>query len=281
VSPTVDPTNENFVQAWDGDEGTYWAANAQRLDDAIAAHHSTLMNAAAIQPDERVLDVGCGTGQATRDAARAAPDGSALGLDLSSAMLDVARELAASQGIKNVSFEHADAQIHPFDEGQFDVVISRNGSMFFGDPIAAFENLARALTPGGRLAMVVWQGPEPNVWMREIRDALAVGRDIPGPPVGQPGPFAFVDPDKTIRVLSSAGFSDVQIDGLTGPMWLGSDADDAQGFVLGQMAWMLRDLDDDAVLRAKTDLHNMLTANTGPKGVTLPSAIWLVQARRP
>ena len=64
-----------------------------------------------------MLDIGCGTGQTTRDAARAASAGSALGVDLSSRMLDYARRRAAEEGVTNVSFEQADAQIHPFDAG--------------------------------------------------------------------------------------------------------------------------------------------------------------------
>jgi SAM-dependent methyltransferase len=111
-----------------------------------------------------VLDIGCGTGQATRDAARAAEPGHALGVDLSARMIELARRLAASQDIGNVSFEQADAQIYPFPAGSFDVAISRTGTMFFGDPAAAFANIGRALRPGGRLVMLVWQGPGPNEW---------------------------------------------------------------------------------------------------------------------
>src|SRR5205085_537982 len=83
--------------------------------------------------------IGCGTGQSTRDAARAAVLGSAVGVDISHEMLERARIRAAKEGLQNVTFEHGDAQVHPFPPSHFDVVISRFGTMFFADPVAAFD----------------------------------------------------------------------------------------------------------------------------------------------
>src|SRR5215472_4862347 len=91
----VDPGNAEQVQAWNGDEGAYWADNADRFDQAVAAYHDRLLGAAAIGHADRVLDIGCGTGQTTRDAARAAGDGVALGVDVSGQMIALARRLAA------------------------------------------------------------------------------------------------------------------------------------------------------------------------------------------
>ena len=277
----VDATNEQSARAWDGDEGEFWAANADRFDRSIAGYHTRLMNAAAIGLQDRVLDVGCGTGQTTRDAALAASAGSALGVDLSAAMLDVARRLAATQGVTNAQFARADAQIYPFPAGKVDVVISRTGTMFFGDRDAAFGNLARALRPGGRLAMLVWRGPELNEWIRELFGALAAGSDLPAPPVGAPGPFAYADPDEARRVLTTAGFTDVGVDALAAPMWFGDNPQAAQRFVLGLMGWLLNGLDDATVHRAHHNLHATLAAHATPDGVTFASASWLIQARRP
>src|SRR5262249_5439282 len=159
-----------------------------------------LMAAAAISPAERVLDLGCGTGQTTRDAARAAGRGSAVGVDLSSRMLEYARRKAVDEGVTNATFEQVDAQIHTFAEESFDVTISRTSAMFFGDLVAAFTNVGRALVDGGRLALVVWQGPDGNEWIREISGALAAGRDLPGPPPNS-GPFSLSDPDRVRSVL--------------------------------------------------------------------------------
>jgi SAM-dependent methyltransferase len=190
----IDPTNEDQLGAWDGDEGAFWAAHAERFDRSIAGFHSRFMEVAAITPADRVLDVGCGTGQTTRDAARAATGGTAVGVDLSADMLRVARRLAAAEGITNAEFEQADAQIHPFPTAGFDRIISRTATMFFGDRSAGFANLARSMRPGGRLTLLVWQGLARNEWLREIAGALTLGRGLPAPPPDAPSPFALADP---------------------------------------------------------------------------------------
>ena len=193
-----------------------------------------------------MLDVGCGAGETTLDAARAASAGTALGVDLSAAMLAVARARAAATGVDNVSFLQADAQVHPFPPGAYDVVIGRTSAMFFGDPEAAFANLATALRPGGRLVLLVWQGLEHNEWLRCILGAMAAGRDLAPPPPGTRGPFALAEPDRVRGLLLGAGFADLALDDVRRPMWFGEDADDATAFVAGLNAWMLRGLDGPA-----------------------------------
>jgi SAM-dependent methyltransferase len=132
LSIAVDPANIEQVTAWDGDEGAYWADNAERFDRFMTAYHAPFLAAAAIRATDRVLDIGCGTGQTTRDAARAAAAGSALGVDLSARMIGYARQAAHRDRIGNATFEQGDAQIYPFPAGVFDVAISRTGAMFFG-----------------------------------------------------------------------------------------------------------------------------------------------------
>jgi SAM-dependent methyltransferase len=277
----VDPANAEQAQAWDGDEGAYWAQNADRFDMAVAAYHQRLLAAAAIGRAHRILDIGCGTGQTTRDAAQAAADGAALGVDLSGQMIEHARLLAARQGIANARFEQADAQIHPFPGHWFDAAISRTGTMFFADPATAFANIARALRPGGRLAMLVWQGPEANEWITELSGALAAGRDLPVPPAGAPGPFAQADPETARAVLAAAGFTHIEVDGLREPMWFGTGAEDAHRFVLGLLGWMLAGLDDDRRGQALASLRATLTAHDTGHGILYQSATWLISATRP
>ena len=194
----VDSSNVEQLRAWDGDEGEYWADNAEYFDRSVAAYHERLLAAAAIGERDRVLDVGCGTGQTTRDAARAASAGSALGIDLSSRMLDHARRRAAEEGVTNVTFAQADAQIHAFDPGAYDVAISRTAAMFFGDHVAAFRNIgtcpASGWTPRARdLAAAGWQRVDP----RDLRGARRRARPAgPAPrrarPVrARPTPTAF------------------------------------------------------------------------------------------
>lgn len=121
----IDPANRNQLHAWDGDEGAYWADHADHFDRAVAPYHRRLLDAAAITAAARVLDIGCWTGQTTRDAARSAAQGSALGGDLSARMLDLARRRATEEGVTNATFDQVDAQIHPFpSEGFWDLTIT-------------------------------------------------------------------------------------------------------------------------------------------------------------
>ena len=277
----VHESNVEQLRAWDGGEGAYWAEHADHFDRSVAAYHDTLFTAAAITRAERVLDVGCGTGQTTLDAARAAPDGSALGVDLSARMLEVARRRAAGDGVTNVSFRHADAQITPFPSEAFDVAISRTGAMFFGDPIAGFANIGRAIAPGGRIVLVAWQPLAANEWIREISGALAAGRDLPTPSPDSPGPFALSDRNRVRTILTEAGFTDIEMDGASEGMWFGDDADDAHLFVLGLMGWMLEGLDDSARGRATDGLRATLAAHETADGVVFGSAAWTIRATRP
>jgi ubiquinone/menaquinone biosynthesis C-methylase UbiE len=157
MTAPVHPSNEAQAGAWDGGEGYYWAAHHERFEASLAAYQPAFAAATRIRPGDHVLDVGCGTGVTTREAARAAPDGEAFGVDLSGRMIEVAQKLAAAEGLLNARFEQADAQVHPFPEAGFDAVVSRTGAMFFGDPQLAFANLRRALRPGGRLTLITWQ----------------------------------------------------------------------------------------------------------------------------
>ena len=276
----VHPSNAGQLRAWDGDEGAYWAEHADYFDRSVAAHHERLLAAAAIERTDRVLDVGCGAGQTTLDAACAASRGSALGVDLSAQLLEVARRRADESGTANVSFRQADAQIHPFGPAAFDVAISRTGAMFFADLTAAFTNLGRALVPGGRLALIVWQPLAANEWIREISGALAAGRDLPSPPPDGPGPFSLSEPDRVHTILAAAGFTDIDLEATEAGMWFGADADDAHRFVLGLAGWMLEGLDGAGRARAVDGLRATMAAHETADGVLFGSAAWTVRATR-
>ena len=275
--------NVEMAAAWDGDEGTHWAENSDRFDASVARHDRHLQAAAGISARDHVLDVGCGCGASTRLAAQMAVEGGALGVDLSARMLERARQRARDQGLTNVGFEQADAQVHPFESGAFDVVISRFGVMFFADPVAAFTNIGQALRPGGRLALLAWRRLADNEWLSVIRGALAAGRALPEPPAGAPGPFGLAAPDDVRRILGSAGFEDIALDVVDEPARLGADADDAFGFLrgLGITRGLLDGLDEATVAAALDNLRAEMVAHDTGHGVLLDSSAWLITARRP
>jgi SAM-dependent methyltransferase len=274
--------NTEQLAAWNGEEGDHWSAHEERYDAAARGYSGFLADLAAVERGEQVLDVGCGCGASTRDAARAAVGGAAVGIDLSSQMLAVARRRAVEQGLDNVSFVHGDAQVHEFPAATFDVVMSRFGVMFFADPVAAFTNLADATRPGGRVALIVWQELARNEWITAIRGALAQGRELPTPPPGAPGAFAFADPDRVRAILTDAGFADVDVAALEASFWLGADVDDAYEFIgeVGVVRGLLEDLSPAAEDAAREELRATLAAHAGPDGVRFGSRGWGVRAVR-
>ena len=281
-TPLVDETNAEQFQAWNGEQVQSWVEQAERYEAASARFDPWLLTAAAITPSDRVLDVGCGAGVSTRAAARSAPDGHVTGLDLSAPLLALARQRSTSAGLTNVTFVHGDAQVHPFEREAFDVVLSRFGGMFFGDPVAAFTNIGTALRPGGRLALLAWQGMAGNEWLGVLVETLAAGRSLPAPPEGAPGVFGLADPDTVRRILTGAGFVDVQLSDVREPERLGADVEDAYAFVcsLGPTRGLLAGLGDAARASALAALRDRLASRAGPDGVLLGAAAWLVTARR-
>jgi SAM-dependent methyltransferase len=277
----IDETNLEMARAW-GDESAHWTEEEAHYDAAVRHHTDRLWEAARISVADHVLDIGCGTGGTTREVARAAASGSALGVDLSARMIERAREQAAAEGLTNARFEQADAQVHPFARDAFDLAVSRFGAMFFGDPVAAFTNLAGALRPGGRLLLLAWQELKNNQWLVAVRQALAMGRELPAPPVGAPGPFGLADPDGVRRILTGAGFDDITFHEVREPIVLGSDADDAFTFVrgIGPTHGLLDGLDDGARVQALEQLRTTLAAHETGEGVRLDSAAWLISAGR-
>jgi SAM-dependent methyltransferase len=273
--------NVDQAAAWDGDDGDDWTEHEDHYNAGIRPHGQRLIEAAQIAPADQILDVGCGCGASTREAAKIATDGAALGVDLSSRMLARARERSRAEGLTNVRFEQADAQIYPFETGAFDLAISRFGVMFFGDPVAAFSNIRRALRPGGRLAFLCWQSLNRNEGFATLVGALAAGRDLPRPPAGAPGQFGLADPDLVRRILTEAGFERVNLDEVNEPLWVGKSTDDAFDFFrsLGVTRGMLRDLDADTASRALDVVRDSIAEHDTGQGVLFGSAAWLITAQ--
>ena len=187
----------------------------------MSCYHARLLEAVDIDPDARVLDIGCGTGQTTRAAARAASGGDALGVDISAPMLERARRLTNLEGLANARFECGDAQVHPLPAERFTIGLSRFGTMFFADPSAAFANIARALRPDARFVQLVWQDGSRQEWRAAVQLALTDELGAPSIPAADSA-FSLADPAKVHAILSGAGFVDVQLAEVCEPVYYGA-----------------------------------------------------------
>lgn len=245
------------------------------FDAEIRPHYQRFRAVAAVRTDDRVLDIGCGAGESTRDAARAASRGSVVGVDVSEPLLTLARRLSA--GLDNITYEFGDAQTHPFPTAHFDLCISRFGAMFFADPDIAFHNIGQAVRPGGRLVLLVWQLRDRNEWETAVREALAPGRAAP---VGGPDPFSLGDRSTVERILRGAGFDAVDFLDVHEPVYYGPDADTATDLVLGlsEPQRLLAEADDAD--RARARLRELIAAHHTDNGVFFDSRAWIVTAAK-
>jgi SAM-dependent methyltransferase len=182
-----------------------------------------------------------------------------------------------------VEFLRADAQTHAFPDAAFDVAVSSFGVMFFDDPVAAFTNIGRALKPNGRVSFLAWRPIQENKWLMGIRSSLAMGRDLPVPPLEAPSPFALSSPERNEALLSAAGFTDVMSTAVDQPMILGADTDTAYAFFSQQgiTKGLSQDLDEDQKQQGFAQLRRFVADHETPDGVRIGSAAWVISARKP
>jgi SAM-dependent methyltransferase len=258
-----------------------WAEVRAPLELQLAPLGRPALAALAPRPGESVLDIGCGGGETALALARAvAPDGTVVGIDLSTAVLAFAER--AAKGCARVRFVQADAQMFPFGPASFDAAFSRFGVMFFADPIAAFVNIRRSLRPKGRLAFVCWRALEENPL--DILPLSAASAHLPPQPAHDPdapGPFAFADPDRVRGILERAGFGEIEI--TARDEQVGSGDLDTMLAVCSRVGALGKILRENPELRAATlpAVRSALAAHDGPDGVRLKAATWVVTARAP
>ncbi|MGH2791988.1 MAG: class I SAM-dependent methyltransferase [Actinomycetota bacterium] len=274
-----DPDHLDGASVRDGASSQH-RPRATNYDDELRLLDEVLRGACRIQRHEHVLDIGCGTGQTTRDAGRMAPAGSALGVDISASAIERASELARVERLPNVTFNQGDAQVHHFLSGHFDLAFSRFGTMFFDDPIAAFANIGRALRPAGRLMMMVWQRHEVNEWSVSIERALR-GREGAALAPEASGTFSLADQTTVEGILDAAGFTNVTFSDVREPVYYGGDITAALAWVCGfaSTSDALKRLDQASAARALERLREMLSTRAREDGVWFDSRAWIVAAR--
>lgn len=187
-----------------------WVTQQGELDLLMAPVLDEVMARAKLTAGERVLDIGCGTGAISMQAADAVgPAGHVLGVDISEPMLERARTLTSAH--PNIRFKTADAAHHTFEPARFDAIVSRFGVMFFADSVAAFSNMRRAMKPGARLSMASWSYLDKNPWFQV--PMYAAKAQLGAPPrldPDEPGPLAFRDIKRVCGILAAAGFEKCQ-----------------------------------------------------------------------
>jgi SAM-dependent methyltransferase len=270
---------------WAGEMGARWLANLDRFEGMIAPIGTALLARAAYAPGERVLDLGCGGGATTLAIAKAVgPEGAALGLDIAPMLIEQAETRAAAAG-STARFVCADAATASLAEPPFDRLHSRFGSMFFPEPVPAFNNLKTMLAPGARIDLAVWAHPRDNAWMMEMMGVVRAHVEVPPAIPRAPGPFAFEDLGYLEEVLSGAGFSGFNAVPYQGEQPVGGPGaapGEATAFALASMAAgrILAEEGEAVLAAARADLTAMFARHHREgEGVMLGCKAWLVTAR--
>lgn len=269
-------------QSPDSRRDAAWAEIRVPLELQLAPLGQRGLTALAPRSGERVLDIGCGSGETAIDLARrTAPNGAVVGIDISAAALAFARRTAQEADIRQrIRFIEGNAEIFPFETASFDAAFSRFGVMFFANPLAAFINIRRSLRPGGRLAFVCWRALEENpLDLLPLNAAAAHLPPLPAPDPDAPGPFAFANRDRVHGILCNAGFQNVEIKAHDEKV--GSGDLETMLAVFSRVGALGKVLRENPSLRAAAlpAVRSALAQHDGPDGVRLNAAVWIVTAR--
>jgi ubiquinone/menaquinone biosynthesis C-methylase UbiE len=281
--------NEEAREAWNGVLFDRFVSYRDLAVAGISPHGDEAIRIAPPQVGDRVLDLGCGFGDATRQLAHIiGPQGSALGVDVAPRFVEAARREAMAAAVGNVRFEVADIEVTEFDE-TFDYAFARFGTMFFANPVAAFRNVRRALGSGGRLVCVTWRRKLDNPWLHVAEQVVKPLVDEPEETDEArcgPGPFSQANADTLSGQLLSAGFAEIELRRCDLPIRIGRTLDEAVEFnlALGPAAEAVRLAGEEAAhLRPHLEelLREALVRFETPHGLIAASSTWIVQARSP
>ncbi len=266
---------------WQTRVGDVWAAEWQRTDRSFTGL-STRLDAAilAAAPGEAgsVLDIGCGAGATSLTLTTARPDLSVTGIDLSAALLAIAR-----QRVPGARFVQADAAVDPLDVRP-DLLVSRHGVMFFADPVAAFARLHDRAAPGAGLVFSCFGAAERNAFASDLPAALLGTAPTPNIDYA-PGPFGFADPRAVGAILTAAGWRDATPEPVAFDYIVGAGKDpvaDAVAFLtrIGPVARLIADRPDTDRAAIIARLSHLLARYQVDDHVVLPAFAWLWRARR-
>ncbi len=282
-------TNDDFIGCWNEILTPKWLRFRHLLSGNGKLHSDVAIPRFGIRPGDRVLDFGCGFGETSLELGRlVGPSGEVLGLDCTSAFLEIANRERDEAGLRNVRYELGDAQTHALAESHYDVAFARFGVMFFESAVRALRNVHRALVPGGKVCLIVWRSLADNpAWAAAKRVVLEL---LPPPGASAqtcgPGPFSWADEETDRRMLAAAGFDRVELfERIDVDMCVGRTVDEAIDYqiLVGPSGEIVREAGEEGKRRLpeiRARLAALLRPHTREDGVYMASSTWMIAARR-
>ena len=265
---------------WSGRVGDVWAEEWRRTDRSFVPIDAALVDAAVARVGSiaapSIVDIGCGAGATSLALAARLRAAEIVGVDLSSALIDVARSRAAAGS--NCRFEQGDASSWA-GKDDLDLLVSRHGVMFFAEPIAAFAHLRGLVRPGGGLVFSCFRAPSLNPWASGLSHLMQSALTDPH----APGPFAFADPDRVAGILGRAGWRDAHPQALDFDYVAGGGTDPVADAIdyfrrIGPVARALRDMDEPGRSRLEQGLFDLVRRHRHGDRVSFPAAAWIWSA---
>lgn len=271
-------------ELWNAQTADYWVSYKSALDRLLEPLADLLIDEAELLGSRQVADIGCGTGAtALRIASKVGAPGHVTGIDISKKLVSKAVSAAQSAGVTNVTFYEADAARFVFDTPQ-DLIVSRCGVMFFGDPVGAFSNLRKGIRPGGKLLLAVWCAPEENQWYQfPMHCAKKFSGVPPADDYDAPGAFALARESRVRNILSSAGFHEIHLTLHRPNLFVGSTVSGAADLfmAMNSIQRLLRETDGASEKRIRQHMLDDLKHYQKENGIYMSGACWLISARVP
>ena len=281
------PEDTAFVRFWNEVLAPKFIRFKHVLVGGLSQHSEAIFPSLPVRKGDRVLDVGCGFGDASiKLADLVGPEGEVVGIDCCDTFLDYARREAA--GRSNVSFIRGDAEI-ALPTNQYDFVFARFGTMFFANPVAGLRNMRKALRPGGRMVHIVWRARADNPWLSMAKEVVL--RFLPEPGADAqtcgPGPFSMSDEATVRQMMTIAGYQQIEFRRVDAPVLIGNDVADAIAFQLaiGPAGEVFREAGQEAeAKRAQIEAplaEAIKRQKTSAQGIVMDSSSWVISAINP
>ena len=269
----VDEAHEKSRAIWD-EMAPGWERNRDYMWTTTRHVAAWLVEQVEVQEGDTILDLAGGPGDNGFLAAPGVgPAGNVIVTDFAEQMVDTARRRAAKLGLDNVETRVLDAEKMDLEDDSIDGIICRWGFMLMLDPGSAFRECRRVLKDGRRLAFSVWGAPEKNPWVTVTgMTMMQLGHQPGGDPFAPGGMFSLADHDTLRSMLSSAGFTDIQIEEM--PVdWSFRSFDESWSFMMevaGAIATLVKDLPPGEIDKLRAALEENEQPFKTDSGLTLP-----------
>jgi ubiquinone/menaquinone biosynthesis C-methylase UbiE len=280
----------DFVKFWNSVLEPKFTKYRHILQGGLSRHSAAVLPHLPIEKGMAVLDVGCGWGDMSIQLAEVVgSQGRVVGIDCVDAFLDEGRKDADAKGLSNIEFLRGDAEI-ALPESEFDYVVSRFGTMFFTNPVAALRRMRLALKPGGKMTHIVWRRREDNPAFQTAKDIALNYLPLPGEDADTcgPGPFSMGDQEMVEGMMKSAGFEDISFARVDEKIMVGTTPDECIEFALaiGPAGEVFREAGEDLAEAKRPEVEAEMRAffennERDETGIWVSTSSWVISAHNP